>query len=646
MRHRPSTQLIVIGALAGLLVLLGTLQWRWLGQISVDERERMMSSLGSQVRELTQDFDREITRAYFWLQMDRSGPFGVSPANSTAHFERWFSSAPDARIVSDIYTVTVTHAAGDRGALVLSHYDQAAAALVPVDDVPASLQPLMAQLEALPPPAPPAERQRRSRSYAGVPSLQGDVPALLIPRPPVPVNVSAQGTIVFSQRERPWDFTIAVLDTGYIRETYLPALVERELGPAADLPYRVVVTDLVSQAQVFCSTASSTPDACDITEPDLSREFFELRMREFNRFVVSDDRRDAARGETPDDEPRGDQTQQGVTRRPADTDRVADAEGAERRAERGPLWRVDVKHRAGSLEAVVASARRKNLFISSSVLLLLAASMGLIIASSGRARRLAAQQMEFVAGVSHELRTPLAVIRSAGENLADGVVADAGQVQQYGTLIAAEGRRLTEMVEQVMEFAGFDAGRALELRPVAAHEVVETAVEASQPLLTERGASLEVDVPDVLPHVMGNHAALSRTLVNLMSNAVKYGGDDRWVGLTVAPAGRDHVVFRISDHGAGIPDEDLPHIFEPFFRGRPGIDGHIHGSGLGLSLVARIVAQHKGRVSVETQPGRGTTFSITVPVARGVVEPTVDALSADAAFPSGETSAWKRGATS
>src|SRR5690606_1849495 len=114
MRYRPSTQLIVIGTLAGLLLLLGTLQWRWLGQISADERERMMSSLRSQVREFTQDFDRELTRAYFWLQMDRSG-LGLTPANSTAHFDRWFSSAPDAGIISAIYTVTVTHDADKRG---------------------------------------------------------------------------------------------------------------------------------------------------------------------------------------------------------------------------------------------------------------------------------------------------------------------------------------------------------------------------------------------------------------------------------------------------------------------------------------------------------------------------------------------------
>ena len=112
MRYRPLTQFITAAALIGLLALLGTLQWRWLGQISEDERTRMRTTLDAQVREFTQDFDRELTRAYFWLQADRTGGPGVASAASTAHFQRWFASAPEARIVSAIYTVTLPPDAG------------------------------------------------------------------------------------------------------------------------------------------------------------------------------------------------------------------------------------------------------------------------------------------------------------------------------------------------------------------------------------------------------------------------------------------------------------------------------------------------------------------------------------------------------
>src|SRR5690606_917592 len=143
--------------------------------------------------------------------------------------------------------------------------------------------------------------------------------------------------------------------------------------PLDELPYRVAVVDLQSGASVFCAAAPavSAADDCAVTEPDVSREFFELRMREFNRFIVSDDRRDAARDGASAAAESGSRPGRTlhVTTTTGGPERAGDDES--RRAEgRGPLWRVDVKHRAGSLEAVVASARRRNLFISSSVLLL------------------------------------------------------------------------------------------------------------------------------------------------------------------------------------------------------------------------------------------------------------------------------------
>src|SRR5207302_6342536 len=115
-------------------------------------------------------------------------------------------------------------------------------------------------------------------------------------------------------------------------------------------------------------------------------------------------------------------------------------------------------HRQGSLDAIVTKSRRRNMAISIGVLGLLGASFLIVIASAQRERRLARQQMAFVAAVSHELRTPLAVICSAAENLSDGVVADGAQVKKYGSLIQTEGRRLGDMVERVMAFAGMTSG--------------------------------------------------------------------------------------------------------------------------------------------------------------------------------------------
>ena len=134
--------------------------------------------------------------------------------------------------------------------------------------------------------------------------------------------------------------------------------------------------------------------------------------------------------------------------------------------------------------------------------------------------------MEFVAGVSHELRTPLAVIRSAAENLADGIVDDGQQVKRYGQLIAGEGRRLTQMVEQVMTFAGLEAGRpGFDVRPVEVAPVVDDALSAVAPMVREQDAEIVLDVAPALPRVMADPSAVGRALQNLLQNALKYGGE-------------------------------------------------------------------------------------------------------------------------
>jgi len=276
-----------------------------------------------------------------------------------------------------------------------------------------------------------------------------------------------------------------------------------------------------------------------------------------------------------------------------------------------------VLHRAGSFDAAVSSARVRNLLVSFGVLLLLGASMGLVVVTTGRARRLAAQQLEFVAGVSHELRTPLAVIRSAAENLADGVVAEPKQVRRYGDVIAGEGRRLTHMVEQIMEFAGFESGRAtLDVRPVAPGGLIEEALNAAVPHLQEHQASVERTGAAELPLVLVDAGAVSRSLQNLIVNALKYGGTPPRLVVDVRPGdpARREVDVTVSDNGAGIAARDLPHIFEPFYRGADARARQIHGSGLGLSLVKRIMDEMGGRVTVRTD-AKGSAFTLHLPIA-------------------------------
>jgi signal transduction histidine kinase len=227
--------------------------------------------------------------------------------------------------------------------------------------------------------------------------------------------------------------------------------------------------------------------------------------------------------------------------------------------------------------------------------------------------------MEFVAGVSHELRTPVAVIRSAAENLSHGVVDGGDRVKRYGQLLETEARRLGEMVERVLQYAGIESGRATGARSaLAPADIVEGAIESSLTLLGPGEIAIERDFSPNLPAVIGDAAALRSAVQNLIANAAKYGGPDRWIGIRTEQRRhrrRSEVWITVSDHGSGIPASELPHIFDPFYRGSDAVSRQVHGNGLGLSLVRRIVAAHGGRVTVTTRAGAGSSFTIALPSA-------------------------------
>jgi signal transduction histidine kinase len=285
-------------------------------------------------------------------------------------------------------------------------------------------------------------------------------------------------------------------------------------------------------------------------------------------------------------------------------------------------WRVAVQHPAGSLRAAVDITRRANLMMSFGALVVLAGSIALLFAAMQRTRALSRMQMEFVAGVSHELRTPVSVICSAADNLADGVVEGKPQVQNYGQLIRGEARRLASMVEQILLFsAGKDAPVRYNLQPVDITAVVEGVLRDAQPAVTSAGMTMERAIDGDLPHVIGDGGAIARCLENLVSNAMKYGanpGGGGWMRVsatTKAGRGRQEVAISVEDHGSGIAAAELRRIFEPFYRGTLALDSQIHGTGLGLSLARKLARAMRGDIQVESELGKGSRFTLTLPAA-------------------------------
>jgi signal transduction histidine kinase len=232
-----------------------------------------------------------------------------------------------------------------------------------------------------------------------------------------------------------------------------------------------------------------------------------------------------------------------------------------------------------------------------------------------REMRLAATRAQFVSSVSHELRTPLTAIRMFAETLLLGRAAKEETRDDYLQTIVSESERLTRLLDNVLDFAKIEAGRkTYHLRPCSPADVVRSAASTMGDLLARNGFHLEIATDEEIPLVLADRDALEQALLNLLSNAVKYSGCGRKIQLAVH-RGNGQVVIDVADDGIGIPSAEQSRIFEKFYRVNDPEHASIPGTGLGLTLVAHVVAAHHGDIRVQSDVGRGTTFSIVLPAA-------------------------------
>ena len=229
-------------------------------------------------------------------------------------------------------------------------------------------------------------------------------------------------------------------------------------------------------------------------------------------------------------------------------------------------------------------------------------------------RHLETVRRDFISNVSHELRTPLASLKALVDTLRDGALDDPPTAQRFLDRMETEIDAVTQIVDELLELSRLESGRvSFQMQPVAVPELVEPPVERLRPQAERAGLRLEVEVPPDLPAASADAARVRRVVSNLVHNAIKFTPTSGLVRVEATfDDGENEIVISVTDTGVGIPADDLPRIFERFYKAdRSRQRGS--GTGLGLAIARHIVQAHGGRIWVDSIEGQGSTFYFSLP---------------------------------
>ncbi|MGA8273646.1 MAG: HAMP domain-containing sensor histidine kinase [Candidatus Sulfotelmatobacter sp.] len=655
---------LVLG-LAGVLALLAVLQYRSTKEVSEATTGQMRASLQGSLMDVRQGLERELTPLCRELQSGSDVPGKNNLQEYLARYERWRRAASHPDLVEDVFVWRQIDSPHPQ--FLKLNSNRTAFENV---DWPSNLVPLRQWLDktlpafgaqangpgrpAQPPDSPGAfERQPASFHYPapppggpgqdrppddwrsgsmprrppprfngrvhspfpGTPSLpwmiDQNIPALVHP-----VLEGDDGSASNPPRPPVLTWIVIVLNLDVLGHHILPELVQRYFGSNEQAAYDLAVIGEDAQArEIYSSHAGFSRQQGFL--PDAALNLFGRPLP-----VVGGPQSSSPQMFGPFAPP----PQQTTLNRTASGAPTAGVH-EERIFEIEPIhytpdeqeWKIIAKHRQGSVEAAVARLYRRNLIFNFAVLLVLAATMGMIIATSQRARRLGQLQMDFVTSISHELRTPLTGIVSAAQNIADGLIDDKERMARYGVAIVGQAQQLADLVEQILLFSATQKARhRYHLQPVDIASVIDTSLHSMAGLIHSAEIAVQQEIQSGLPPVQADFNALTQCLQNLIANAVKYGGQCRWIGIRatavdLSTVGQE-IKISVEDKGIGITPEELSRIFEPFYRSPTVTAAQIHGSGLGLAIVKSIVEAMGGRLTVESECRSGSTFTIHLPV--------------------------------
>ena len=501
-----------VGLLVVLCGVLAILQYRWIGEVAQAERGRLQRDLQSRLDLLRRSFDDQISAACYALVP--SQPTIERMGREEAYLEQYRRAQESGDRV--VRRIALAIPEGDSLKLRMLEPDRGW--LTP-SDWPTEWREMRDRLTS----------KVRREPFNPSPQMWTLVELPRFGPPEGPDNPPGL-------REQEW--LIVELNLDYIRGALLPGMLTRYLGDAGKLDYdaEVVVNENPSES-IYRSGPEQ--DHSHALAADASVTLLEIPRAPMGGFERDGPnppfggRRGGGRmmewagGRRPP--PEGDRR----PRPPFPNERPMGFS-----PERGPdsgrgAWLLRVQHHSGSLEAIVAQARWRNVALSGAILLLILAVVGSLLRLSRQRHQMAELQMNFVAGVSHELRTPLTVIRTAAFNLRGRLANNPDQVERYGRLIQEESEKLTALVESVLRYGSANAGHVIRDRePVAIEGLIEESLRQSQAKVERDGLVFEKHIEAGLPLVLADELALKHAIQNLVDNALKHGTEgNRWIGI-------------------------------------------------------------------------------------------------------------------
>lgn len=578
--NRWSSTTILSASLVTLVAIVAIQQWRWIDEIERYDHFSRNEHLRQATNVFKTVFDREVSILARWMTAP-SAPLADAARDLGDRLDGWRASTRWPGLVASVYLV---EPASGRGEPKLARLDTAAGELVAVA-WPEALQPLLPPFADL--------------GFLRASQLPADV-----------LVVASIPAIVGFPADRQGPSTLVVLDETYLTGSMIPEMVELAFPEESYGPVEVAITEAATGRVVY--STSGVAHASSFGRVDvfsgLVRDGVEIaELEEFSALLESG----ASRGSG---EPRPSALVPWSLPEPT----------AEGEKWLGRLWtwlwstghwRILVRSETGPVEEVVAAEKNRKVAAAFGLLALLGASVTVLTVANRRAQRAARRELEQLALISHELRTPLTVLASAGDNLADGLFRSQERTTEYGRVIQRETRRLRELVENVLHLAYRRRKEPQrELRPIDVVHLIEESLEVAEPGLKEAGFTVERSLPSRRLEILGDPSALRSTLLNLISNAVKYGREARWLRLAAEETGTE-VRIVVEDRGPGLDPRELERLSEPYTRGdREAVD--TEGSGLGLAVVKSVVAAHAGRISVGNPEAGGTSLALHFPAVR------------------------------